>query len=71
MNLRGIPKNEIDWIYQAQDMDKWLAPLDSVMHFQIHKMRRTSRRAERILVLASGKIFCPLSYQVHQKNYAV
>jgi len=42
MYLKGIKWNDIEWIYMAEDRDKWWALVNIVKTFRFHKMQGIS-----------------------------
>jgi hypothetical protein len=48
MDLREIGFRNVDWIHLAQDRDRWLALVSTVMSIQFHK-RRIILLAERTI----------------------
>jgi hypothetical protein len=39
MNLQEVGCECVDWIYLAQDGDRWRAVINAVLNFGFHKMR--------------------------------
>jgi hypothetical protein len=54
MDLKEVGWESMDWIYLAQDRDRWRALVNAVIYFWFHKMRGISWLAENRLTSQDG-----------------